>query len=62
LIVTILDAGGSDVEGFGDSQNRDKLGNFPIQGLLSDFNVEQATVGSVLKSKADAIRTDIGKI
>jgi hypothetical protein len=43
-------------------QGQDKLGNFEIQRLMSDFNQAETLASSVLKKRDDAANAVIGKI
>lgn len=45
-----------------DLQSQDKLGNFEIQSLMSDFNEAQTLTSSILKRKDDTANPTIGKI
>jgi hypothetical protein len=55
-IKSSLDAKGNDLQG------ADKLGNFEIQSLMSDYNEAATTKSSVLKKVHDTTSTVIGKI
>jgi hypothetical protein len=48
--------------GGNDLQCQDKLGNFEIQSLMSNFNEAQTTLSSIQKSAHDPNNTIIGKI
>jgi hypothetical protein len=45
-----------------DLQSQDKMGNFEVQSLMSDFNEAQTLASSVLKKKDDTGNAIIGKI
>lgn len=45
-----------------DLQSQDKLGNFEIQTLMSDYNQAQALASSVAKKLHDTNSSIIGKI
>jgi hypothetical protein len=45
-----------------DLQSQDKMGNFEVQSLMSDFNEAQTLASSVLKKKDDTGNATIGKI
>ena len=45
-----------------DLQSQDKMGNFEIQRLMSDFNEAETLASSVLKKKDDATNSIIGKL
>ncbi len=51
-----FDANGKDL------QSQDKLGNFEIQGLMSDYNEAQTLASSVQKKLHDSNSAVIGKI
>jgi hypothetical protein len=46
----------------GGGGNQDKLGNFQIQTLMSDFNQAQTLASSILKKKDDTENAVIQKI
>ena len=62
--INITDVQLDDVTGGGGNQlaNSDKLGNFEIQALMSDFNQAQTLASSILKKKDDAGNAVIQKI
>jgi hypothetical protein len=62
--INLSDVQLDDVTGGGGGQfaNSDKLGNFVIQGLMSDFNQAQTLASSILKKKDDTDNAVIQKI
>ena len=59
--INLTDVQLDDVTG-GGGGNQDKLGNFQIQRLMSDFNQAQTLASSILKKKDDTENAVIQKI
>jgi hypothetical protein len=47
---------------FASLSSQDKLGNFEIQDLMSQYNQSQSLASSVLKKRDDTLNGIIGKI
>ena len=59
--INLTDVQLDDVSG-GGGGNQDKLGNFQIQRLMSDFNQAQTLASSILKKRDDTGNAVIQKI
>ena len=59
--INLTDVQLDDVTG-GGGGNQDKLGNFQIQRLMSDFNQAQTLASSILKKRDDTGNAVIQKI